>query len=215
MSSLTLIIGNKNYSSWSLRPWLVLKQAGIDFDEIRIPLDMPTTREQLLRYSPTGKVPVLQHDDLTIWESIAICEYVAELAPDRGLLPQDVKARAVMRSVAAEMHAGFAALRQHFPMDCRARIADRGTPAQVQADIDRILLLWRNCREQFGRDGDFLFGAPFTIADAMFAPVVSRFVTYGVPLDEVSQAYADRIWSLPAMQEWLSAAAAEVETISY
>ncbi len=213
MSSLTLIIGNKNYSSWSLRPWLVLKQAGVEFNEIRIPLDTPTTREQLLRYSPTAKVPVLQHDDLTIWESIAICEYVAELAPDRGLLPQDRQARAVMRSVSAEMHAGFAALRQHFPMNCRARITDRGTPAQVQADIDRILALWRNCRQQFGQGGGFLFGALFTIADAMFAPVVSRFVTYGVPLDEVSQAYADRIWWLPAMQEWLSAAAAEVETI--
>jgi glutathione S-transferase len=212
MSQLTLVIGNKNYSSWSLRAWLTLKQAGVDFAEVRIPLGTPGTSSKILQYSPSGRVPALRHGSLTIWESIAICEYIAEQVPDRHLLPEDMKARAIARSVSAEMHAGFVALRQHMPMDCRGRYPGQGRQPGVQANIDRITMLWRNCRSQFGIGGDFLFGH-FTLADAMYAPVVSRFVTYGVQLDPLAQAYADAVWALPPMQEWLTAAAAEPEVI--
>jgi glutathione S-transferase len=212
MSSLTLIIGNKNYSSWSLRVWLLLRQAGIDFEEIRIPLDTPQTRSQILQYSPSGKVPALRHGELLLWESIAICEYLAGLFPDRQLWTSDPTAKAIARCVSAEMHAGFLPLRQQLPMDCRARIAwNGGTPA-LQADIDRIFKIWQTCRQQFGQGGDLLFGQ-FSIADAMFAPVVSRLITYRVPLDAIAQAYADALFALPAMQEWLAAAAAETETL--
>jgi glutathione S-transferase len=212
MAPFTLVIGNKNYSSWSLRPWLVLKQAGIEFEEIRIPLRMADSRNQILQYSPSGRVPVLIHNGLTVWESLAICEYIADLFPDRQLLPQDQQARAIARAVSSEMHAGFSALRTHMSMDCRSRYPGKGREPGVQDDIDRITALWRTTRQQFGAGGDFLFGH-FTYADAMFAPVVSRFVTYEVALDAVSQAYADAIWALPAMQEWLTAAAGEPEVI--
>ncbi len=213
MAPFTLIIGNKNYSSWSLRHWLALKQAGIEFTEIRIPLSTPESYEQLLRYSPSGKVPVLQHGNLLIWESLAICEYLAELFPDRHLYPQSVEARAVARAVSSEMHAGFAPLRQHMPMDCRSRIPRNPSP-EVQADIDRILSIWKYCRQTYGQGGDFLFGE-FTIADAMYAPVVSRFTTYGVELDAIAHAYSEAIWAFPAMQEWLADAKAEPEVITY
>ena len=211
--SLTLIIGNKNYSSWSLRAWLMLKQAGVAFEEIRVPLDTPETADRLRSYSPSAKVPVLKAGALTIWESIAIGEYIAEQFPEAQLLPQDSAVRAIVRSVSAEMHAGFAALRQKMPMDCRSRYPGRGMTSAVQRDIDRITTLWRDCRQQYGSSGDFLFGH-FTLADAMYAPVVSRFVTYDVALEPMAQAYADTIWRLPAMQEWVSAAAIEPETLS-
>lgn len=212
MTQLTLIIGNKNYSSWSLRPWLAMKQAGLNFAEIRIPLHTPTSPQEIRRYSPSGKVPVLRDGELIVWESLAICEYVAKrFAPT--LWPEDTVARAVARSVSAEMHAGFVNLRQNMSMDCRARYPGSGMNASVQADIDRIVTIWQECRHSFGGKGDFLFG-DFTIADAMFAPVVSRFVTYEVKLDEVAQAYMEAIWALPAMQEWLSAATAEVEHVA-
>lgn len=209
--SLILIIGNKNYSSWSLRPWLVLKQAGLEFEEVRIPLDLPDTIDRILEYSPSGRVPALRHNNLTIWESLAICEYIAELAPDRLLWPTDAAARAVARAVSAEMHSGFSNLRSQLPVDCRARRPYRTTPA-VQRDIDRICNLWQVCRQQFGAAGDFLFGN-FSIADAMYAPVVTRFVTYNVPLPSVAQAYVEAIGQLSAMQDWLAAAEAEIEVI--
>jgi glutathione S-transferase len=210
MSTFTLIIGNKNYSSWSLRPWLALKQAGVEFAEIRIPLDMPETRNQILRYSPTGRVPALRHGTLTIWDSLAICEYVAEQFPEALLLPEDTAMRAIARSVCAEMHSGFQALRQQLSMDCRARYPYQGFGSDVQQDIDRITTLWQTCRQQYGGGDSFLFGQ-FTLADAMFAPVTSRFVTYNVPLDTVSQAYVSAVGAMPAMQEWLAAAAIEEE----
>lgn len=212
MTQLTLVIGNKNYSSWSLRPWLALKQAGIEFSEIRIPLDTPTTRQQILSYSPSARVPVLRHGTLTIWESLAICEYIAEGFPDAHLWPKDRLARAIARSVSAEMHAGFQNLRQNMSMDCRGRLPGKGMEAGVQEDIDRITAIWRECRQNVKVDGDMLFGH-FTIADAMFAPVVSRFVTYDVKLNSVAAAYVNAIWSLPAMQEWVVAATAETEVI--
>jgi glutathione S-transferase len=213
MSLYTLIIGNKNYSSWSLRPWLVLKQVGIEFAEIRIPLDMPETRNQILRYSPTGRVPVLQYGTLKIWDSLAICEYLSEQFPEQSLWSQDTATRAIARAVSAEMHSGFQHLRQNLPMDCRARIPTPTLSSETQADIDRITTIWQTYRQQHGNHGDYLFGS-FTIADAMFAPVASRFVTYNIPLDPISQAYVETLFALPALQEWLAAAALEEEHLN-
>ena len=213
MAPLTLVIGNKNYSSWSLRPWLAMKQAGLDFAEIRIPLDTPTTYQAIRHYSPSGRLPVLQHEDIRIWESLAICEYIAErFAPN--LWPEDIVARAMARSISAEMHAGFQHLRENMPMDCRTRLCLFGMNPAVQADIERVVQIWHECRQQFGSGGGFLFGQ-FSIADAMFAPVVSRFITYDVQLDVVAKTYVEAVWSLPAMQEWIEAATQEEETIHY
>lgn len=214
MGMLTLVIGNKNYSSWSLRPWLALKQTGSEFREIRIPLDTPTTQESLRQYSPSGRVPVLLDGSLVIWESLAICEYLAEQFPAAGLWPTDPLARAIARSVSHEMHSGFRALRQWMPMDCRATLPGQGREPGVQEDIERVTQLWKECRHQFGAGGDFLFGS-ITIADAMYAPVVSRFLTYGVELDPVCAAYREAIWQWPALQEWVAAAREEVEIISH
>jgi glutathione S-transferase len=212
MSSFTIIIGNKNYSSWSLRAWLVLKYSQIKFTEIRIPLYTATTHQEISRYSPTGKVPVLYHEQVPIWDSLAICEYLAEGLPHRRLLPKHPFARVYARSICAEMHAGFPHLRKNMPMNCRAELPGKGMTPEVQTDIDRIISIWRDCREQFGGGGPMLF-SHFTIADAMFAPIVLRFKTYGVELDATSQAYADAILNLPAMQEWLDAAKQETEII--
>ncbi len=213
MTQLTLVIGNKNYSSWSLRSWLAMKQAGLDFTEIRIPLDTPSSYQEIRRYSPSGRVPVLLHGNLRIWESLAICEYIAEhFAPH--LWPEDKAAKAWARSISAEMHAGFQSLRENMPMDCRTRLCILGINSLLQADIARITEIWRECRKNFAVKGDFLFG-DFTIADAMFAPIVSRFITYDVKLDELEQAYLEAIWALPAMQEWVEAANNEVESIYY
>ncbi|HEY9608039.1 glutathione S-transferase family protein [Allocoleopsis sp.] len=213
MTQLTLVIGNKNYSSWSLRSWLAMKQAGLDFTEIRIPLDTPTSYQEIRRYSPSGRVPVLLDGNLRVWESLAICEYIAEhFAPH--LWPEDKAAKALARSISAEMHAGFHSLRETMPMDCRTRLCLLGMNPRLQADIDRITAIWHECRKNFGVKGDFLLGH-FTIADAMFAPVVSRFITYDVKLDEVARAYIETIWALSAMQEWVEAANNEVESIYY
>jgi len=213
MAKLTLVIGNKNYSSWSLRPWLAMKQFGLDFDEVRIALYTPESTEKIQQYSPSGKVPVLIHDTLTIWETLAICEYLAEQFPTLQWWPEDQTARAIARSVSAEMHSGFQNLRQNMPMNCRARLPGKGMSPEVQKDIDRITAIWQECRQRFGSGGNLLFGE-FTIADAMFAPVVSRFLTYDVPLDPVSRAYAEAILALPTMQEWIKAGEAELETIN-
>lgn len=190
-----------------------MKQAGLDFAEIRIPLDTPTTYQEIRRYSPSGRVPVLLDGNLTVWESLAICEYIAEHFATH-LWPQDKAAKALARSISTEMHAGFPSLRENMPMDCRARLCLLGMNPRLQADIDRITTIWCECRKTFGAGGDLLFGH-FTIADAMFAPVVSRFITYDVKLDGVAQAYVEAIWSLPAMQEWVAAAKNEVESIYY
>jgi glutathione S-transferase len=205
MADITIYLGNRNYSSWSLRPWLALKQTGAAFDEEVIPLSEPTTRSTVLRFSPSGRVPALKHNELTVWDSLAICEYLAETFPAAKLWPEDKAARAVARAVSAEMHSGFAALRDHLPMNMRSSFPNRGVTPEVQADINRISAIWRDCRKRFGADGPFLFGG-FTIADAMYAPVVSRFRTYKVELEEEAQAYTDAVWALPALQEWLTAA---------
>ncbi len=205
---ITLAIGNRNYSSWSLRAWLALRVAGVAFECTIIRLDRPETKRQILEHSPAGRVPVLRHGDLTVWDSMAICEYAAEIAPQAGLLPEDSTARAVARAASAEMHAGFAALRAALPMNIRADRPGVAITDEARADIDRIAALWRDCRARFGAGGDFLFGR-FSIADAMFAPVVTRFATYHVALGEVEQAYANSLRALPAMREWAAAAAAE------
>ena len=205
MSDMTLIIGNKNYSSWSLRAWLAVCHAGFTPKEVLIPLDVPGYKAELLKHSPSGRVPCLIHGDLHVWDSLAIGEYVAELAPDAGLWPGDATARAVARAVSAEMHSGFQALRTHMPMNIRSRFPEEGRKPGVQEDIDRIKASWRMCRERFGADGPYLFGR-FTIADAMYAPVVTRFRTFGVDLGEVERAYADAIWDHPLMQGWIAAA---------
>ncbi len=207
MAKPLLVVGTKYKSSWSLRPWLAMKVAGVDFEEKVLLLDTPGFRAAAKLYSPTGRVPVLVHDDVTVWESLAICEYAAETwAP--SLWPKDKKARAMARSVSAEMHSGFAALRKICAMDLKHDHKGETVTPEAGADVHRVGKLWRSCREQFGKGGPFLFGA-FTIADAMFAPVVTRFVTYGIPADDVGSAYMDAIQALPAFQEWQAAARAE------
>ena len=208
MAEFTIYIANKNYSSWSLRGWLMLKQTGAGFAEELIPLDEAATRPSILRHSPSGKVPALRHSEQVIWESLAIGEYLAELFPEAQLWPQDRSARALARAVSAEMHAGFAALRSQLPMNLRSSFPNRGLTPEAQADINRITALWRDCRRGFGAGGPFLFGR-FTIADAMYAPVVSRFRTYGVGLDAEAQAYGEAVWASAAMQEWAAAARRE------
>jgi len=206
MADFTLYIGNKNYSSWSLRGWLMAKAAGITFEEVMIRLRQQNTKAETLRHSPSGRVPALVHGEVSVWESLAIGEYLAELFPDAGLWPQDRGARAVARAVSAEMHAGFSALRNHFPMNMRSSFPNRASTPEVQADIDRINAIWHDCRTRFGKDGPFLFGSTFGNADAMYAPVVSRFRTYKVELDPGAQAYCDAVWSYPPMQEWAAGA---------
>jgi glutathione S-transferase len=208
MSEFTLIIGNKTYSSWSLRPWLAMKMARITFDEIVVPLRQADTAAAIARHSPSGKVPVLKHGERVIWESIAILEYLAEIVPNGGLWPADVAARAHARVVSAEMHAGFQALRSNMPMDVRASMPGRGINADVAKEVARVADLWRDCRARFGDGGPFLFGR-FCNADAMWAPVVTRFETYGVPLDDKCREYCRTILDLAPMQEWYAAARAE------
>jgi glutathione S-transferase len=207
VSDVTLIIGSKNTSSWSLRPWLALTEAGIAFQEIVVPLGRPETAAALRRHSPTGKVPVLRAEGQVIAESLAICEYAAELRPH--LWPEERAARAVARAAAAEMHAGFASLRRHRPMDFTARHPAAAVPAEVARDLERIGTLWRDCRERFGRGGPFLFGR-FGVADAMYAPVVSRFVTYALPRDAVMEAYIEAVMGLRGMWRWAEGARTDV-----
>jgi glutathione S-transferase len=215
MARLVLVIGNKNYSSWSLRPWLALRMAGLAFEEERIALYEPATKQAILRHSPAGKVPVLRHGKVTVFESLAICEYAAELAPRAQLWPVDATARAHARSISAEMHAGFAALRSALPMNVRVEGGRPATApsAEVEAEVARVAAIWDDCRARFGSGGDLLFGA-FTIADAMYAPVVSRFRTYSVQLPPRVQAYADAVWALAPLREWVAAAAAEPERVA-
>ncbi len=201
-------MGNKNYSSWSLRPWLALKATGADFTEIVIPLDRPETEAAIAAHSGAGRVPVLHHAERTIWESLAICEYLAELFPGAGLWPEDRDARATARSVSCEMHADFTALRENMPMDIRNSYPGKGMTSEVAGDIRRIQEIWNHCRKKFGSGGEFLFGG-FTIADAMFAPVVMRFRTYGVDLSQTCRKYADTVWAMPETQAWVEAARQE------
>jgi glutathione S-transferase len=203
---LTLVIGDKAWSSWSLRPWLALRVAKIPFTETGIRLRRPDTPEQIARHSPSGRVPVLKHGGLTVWDSLAICEYSAELAPEAKLWPEDRASRAAARSISAEMHSGFHALRKEFPMDFHARAAGRVPSVEAEADVRRVVDIWSAARRNYGAGGPFLFGA-FTIADAMYAPVATRFRTYSIDLaafgdDGTAAAYAQTVLTMPEMQEW-------------
>jgi glutathione S-transferase len=208
MSSLTLVIGNKNYSSWSLRAWLVLEHTGAAYREIVVPLGQPDTQAHLLEHSPSGRVPALVRDGVTVWDSLAIGEHLAELFPAAHLWPEEGTARAVARSVSAEMHSSFAGLRSCMPMNVRARMPGLGrTPASLR-DIERVRSIWSDCRRRFGQGGPFLFGR-FSIADAAYAPVVFRFRTYDAALGDVERAYRDAMLALPAMKKWEREAEAE------
>lgn len=207
-----LVIGNKNYSSWSLRAWLLLKEAGLEFIEHRIPLNLPSTAAALAAASPACRVPVLILDEQTIWDSLAIAETVAERWPEKNLWPADPGTRAHARAISAEMHAGFAAIRELMPMNCRAMGRNVPLPDELTADIDRIFEIWTECQKQYGGLGRWLFGN-FSIADAMYAPIVLRFRTYGVNLPVSASAYPARLLESDAIQEWLADAESEIEVI--
>lgn len=207
-----LIIGNLNYSSWSLRPWLLLRHFGVDFEQRRIALGTAEFDAAIAALSPSGKVPVLRDGGLVVWDSLAICEYANERWLDGAGWPTDLAERALARAAAAEMHSGFAHLRSELPMNCRRAPDGYRWSAAAQADIDRVLELWRELRAGHGAPGDFLCGR-FGIVDAMFAPVVMRFAGYGVPVDGVSDAYMQAVRALAAMREWQAAAAEELEVI--
>ena len=203
-----LVIGNKNLSSWSLRPWLALTKSGLPFDEVLVRLDEPGSRQNLQRYSPAGKVPVLIEDGAVIWDSLAIIEFIAESVPT--LWPAERSERALARSLAAEMHSGFMALRSAMPMNCCASGIKVEIGADVQRDIDRIQTIWSDCRERFGLRGPWLFGS-FSAADAMFAPVVTRFQTYGVEVSAPVRQYMQTVLNDPDMQRWFAGAQDEVK----
>jgi glutathione S-transferase len=211
MAPLTLVIGNKNYSSWSLRPWLLLKHLEVPFEEVLVVLDTPSTREDIEKFSPSGRVPALRHGELTIWDSLAICEYVAELT-GKGW-PRAPDARAVARAVSAEMHSGFTHLRSLWPMNARARNRRTAMTAALEADIGRVDEIWNDCRARFGAAGPWLFGE-YSIADAMYAPVVLRFNTYGASISPTARWYMASVLEDAALQEWLQAAKQESWTNS-
>ena len=208
-----LVIGNKNYSSWSLRPWLLLRHFGVAFDEVRLPLGAPDFTAQARRHSPTGKVPALHDGEVHVWDSLAICEYANERWLDGRGWPTDRAMRALARAAAAEMHSGFVALRTQLPMNSRRTPDAYRWDAAAQRDIDRVQALWRQLRAAHGAGGDFLFGG-FGIVDAMYAPVAVRFDGYGVEVDDTARAYMQALFSLPAMREWRDAAAAETESVA-
>jgi glutathione S-transferase len=211
MAPLTLIIANKNYSSWSLRAWLFMKHAGIEFQERVIPLDTPETREQIDRYSPSGRVPALRQGKLCVWDSLAICEYVAELTGTGW--PKDGEARAVARAVSAEVHSGFTTLRSLWPMNARARNRRTAVTAALETDIERIDEIWNDCRGRFGGAGPWLFG-DYTVADAMYAPVVLRFNTYSARISPTARWYMASVLEDAPLQEWLQAAKQEPWTVA-
>lgn len=212
MKPLQLAIANKNYSSWSMRPWVLLTQAGIAFEEIQLKFNDEGKVPGVEAYSPTRQVPVLMVDGEPVWDSLAICETAAELFPDKRLWPADAHARRVARSICAEMHAGFRKLRGAMPMNIRTSMPGKGMSAAVQKDIDRIVEIWESCRARYGQGGELLFGQ-FTVADAFYAPVATRFLTYAVTLPDAAQRYADALLALPAVREWMAQARRETEFV--
>ena len=204
----TLAIGNKAYSSWSMRTWILLRHFGIPFADVPVPLDQPGTAADIGRHSPTNRVPVLAADGLVVWESLAIMEYAAERFPEHAIWPADRAARAMARALAAEMHAGYARLRQACPTNFRRPRRAIPIPDDVRRDVDRIEAAWATARARFGTGGPFLFGA-FTAADAMFAPVVNRFDTYAIPVGPDTRGYMEAVMALPAWQAWIAGARAE------
>ena len=212
MSDLKLIIANKNYSSWSLRPWLLMKQCGIQFEEELLPLDTDEFRKRTAEFSANGCVPVLLHGERIIWDTLAIVEYLAELFPEKTLWPEDAEARAFARSSVAEMHSGFTALRNEMPMNIRSDHRDFSYSDAAAANIARIFEIWQTCRDRFSAGGDMLFGA-FSAADAFYAPVIWRFRTYGVTAPGTLENYMKATIALPAMQEWKAAGEIEPWTV--
>jgi glutathione S-transferase len=208
--SLTLVIGNKNYSSWSMRPWLALRANNIPFEEVFIPLytDNPADKQRILSFSRAGKVPALIDGDITVWDSLAIIEYLAERFPEAKLWPEDRAMRAHARSISAEMHSGFMALRNECGMNLHRPVGAVALSADAKANIARVEEVWRDCRQRYARSGPFLFGA-FTGADAMFAPVVHRFRTYAIDVGAEAKAYMETMVALPAFREWTAAGLAE------
>ncbi len=214
MDKFTLVIGNKNYSSWSLRPWLMLRHFQISFKEILIPLAQPDSKQKILSYSPAGKVPILIHNELVVWESIAIGEYLADLFPGKNLWPAHKQARAVARAISAEMHAGFLNLRKACPMNIKQdKPLEQMTP-EIEKDVRRITNLWEDCRKRFGKNRKFLFG-DFSIADAMFGPIIWRFNSYGIKTTGGAKDYFEAMLNLPAMKEWKEAALKETWVIEH
>lgn len=211
MAEATLTISSKNYSSWSLRGWLLCRMAGLDIKEERAPLDDPTIRAELLLLTPSVRVPRLTHDGVSVYDTLAIAEYLAEARPKAGLLPKDRAARALCRAVSGEMHSGFQNLRSALPMNMKARYETFKIFTGAAPDIERIQEIWTECLERFG--GPFLFGAQPTMADAMYAPVASRFTTYGVELGEAPERYRQTIMSWPLMVEWMADALEEPDEI--
>ncbi len=210
--SLVLVIGNKNYSSWSLRPWLLLRHFGIAFEEKRLVLDTDAFHAEIGRWSPSLKVPALHHDGLVVWDSLAICEYANEAFLDGRGWPADIRTRAQARAAAAEMHSGFAALRAQLPMNCRRRPDAHRWNAEAERDIARVQRLWAALGRPGGGEGPFLCG-DFGIVDAMYAPVAVRFRGYGVPLADAAARWVEAMYALPALREWLQAAQAERERV--
>lgn len=212
MSDLTLVIGNKNYSSWSLRPWIFLRHFNIEFIEKRVPLFEESTDRDLAEYNSDYKVPVLKHGDLVVWDSLAILEYLSEVYLNGEGWPRDRAARAVARSICAEMHSSYPNVRDEMPMNCRKTFNTINLSNAANREIERIILLWRQCRNQFGSDGNWLFGN-FSIADAMFTPIVLRFNGYGIPLNGLEAVYMQTVMQLPALIEWIEAGRRETEII--
>jgi glutathione S-transferase len=206
--ALTLVIGNKNYSSWSLRPWIAMKVAGIAFDEVVISLNAPDFKSRVAKIAGTGKVPALDDDGIHVWESLAILEYLAERLPAAKLWPADAAARAHARAISAEMHAGFVPLRRACPMNMWRPVKKRELGDDAKANVKRIEAMWADCRARYGQGGPFLFGA-FGATDAMYAPVVARLHTYDVAVDANTRAYMDAVMALPAWHEWKAAAVKE------
>jgi glutathione S-transferase len=211
MAKAVLTISSKNYGAWSLRGWLMARLAGLDFTEKVIPPDDPAMKAEMLLLSSSMLVPSLQHNGVKVWDTLAIGEYLNEIKPKAGLLPADVAARAHCRAICGEMHSGFASMRGALPMNIKAHFADFKIWSRAQADIDRVLAIWKECLGTYG--GPFLFGKQPCMADAMYAPVVTRFLTYDVALDKASLAYCKRVMELPAMKEWFAAAKQEPEEI--
>ena len=211
MAKAVLTISSKNYGAWALRGWLLAKLSGLEFTEKVIPPDDPAMKAEILLLSASMLVPSLQHNGIKVWDTLAIAEYLNEIKPKAQLLPADAKARAHCRAVCGEMHSGFASLRAALPMNIKAHFAGFKIWSRAQSDIDRVLAIWNECLGSYG--GPFLFGKQPTVADAMYAPVVTRFQTYDVPLSKLETAYCKRIMELPAMQEWVAEARKEPDEI--
>lgn len=211
MTQAVLTISSRNYGAWALRGWLMARLAGLEFTERVIPPDDPAMKAEMLLLAPSMLVPSLEHEGVRVWDTLAIGEYLHEIKPKAGLLPADIKARAHCRAICGEMHSGFAAMRGALPMNIKARFPGFKVWSRARADIERVMAIWTECLQSYG--GPYLFGKKPCMADAMYAPVVTRFLTYDVAMDATCAAYCERIMALPAMADWVKAARAEPEEI--